>query len=217
MNKLVYIRQAILDLSKTLMYEFYYDYLQVKYNDRVKLCYIDTDSFIIRAETEEFYKDIANDVDKWFDTSCYSKDIDRPIPKGKNKKTMGMFKGELDGNVMNDSANVRAKLYSFTQENDDGSIIEKKKAKGTKKCITKKQLTHQDFQDAIFSNKTTKRKQLRFRSDHRYVFTEEINKTLISPNDDKRLQAHDGINTHQYGTPAVDVCKSQMLNDKKIK
>ena len=86
MNKPLYLRQAILDYSKMLMYEFWYDYLKPLYIDKIELCYMDTDSFIIYVETEDFYKDISNDVDKWFDTSDYSKDINRSLEKGKNKK-----------------------------------------------------------------------------------------------------------------------------------
>ena len=97
MNKPVYLGQAILDISKTLMYEFWYDYLKPKYGDKVKLCYIDADSFIIHVETEDFYKYIANDVDKWFDRHGYNDNDNRPLPIAKNKKVIGKFKDELNG------------------------------------------------------------------------------------------------------------------------
>ena len=84
MNKAVYLGLAILDISKTLMYEFYYDYLKPKYDDKIKLRYVDTDSFIFNVETEDFYKDISNDVEDRFHTSAYSPEINRPLPKGKN-------------------------------------------------------------------------------------------------------------------------------------
>ena len=77
MNKPVYLRKAILDISKTLMYEFWYDYIKLKYGDKARLCYTDTDSLIIYVETEDFYKDIARDVEKWFNTSNYD---ERPLP-----------------------------------------------------------------------------------------------------------------------------------------
>ena len=77
MNKLIYLGMSILDISKILMYEFWYDYIKPKYQDKAKLCYMDTDSFAIYIKTEDFYKDIANDVKKWFDTSNYSKDDNR--------------------------------------------------------------------------------------------------------------------------------------------
>ena len=86
MNKPVYLGQAILDLSKTLMYEFHYDYMRPKYGSKVSLCYMDTDSFVYEIEAEDFYRDIAKDVEKRFDTSGYSKDYNRPLPIGINKK-----------------------------------------------------------------------------------------------------------------------------------
>ena len=100
MNKPVYLGMSLLDISKTLMYEFWYDYVKPKYQDNAKLCYIDTDSFIIHIKTEDFYKDIANDVEKWFDTSNYDESDKRPLPIGKNKKVIGLFKDELGGKIM---------------------------------------------------------------------------------------------------------------------
>ena len=88
MNKPIYIGMSILDISKTLMYEFWYDYIKPKYQDRAKLCYMDTDSFVIHIKTEDFYEDIANDVEKWFDTSNYDKNDNRTLPIDKNKKVM---------------------------------------------------------------------------------------------------------------------------------
>ena len=83
MNKPVYLGQAILDLSKTLMYEFHYDYMRPKYGSKVKLCYMDTDSFVYEIKTKDFYRDIAKDVEKRLDTSGYSKDDNRPLHRRK--------------------------------------------------------------------------------------------------------------------------------------
>ena len=94
MNKPIYLGQAILDISKTLMYEFWYDYIKPKYGDKARLCYMDTDSFVMDIKTDYFYKDINNDVDKWFDTSNYDKNDNRPLETGKNKKVIGKFKDE---------------------------------------------------------------------------------------------------------------------------
>ena len=80
MNKPIYLGQAILDLSKTLMYEFWYDYIKPKYGDKARLCYMDTDSFVINIKLEDFYKDIDSDVERWFDTSNYDKKDNRPLP-----------------------------------------------------------------------------------------------------------------------------------------
>ena len=129
-NKLIYLGQAILDISKTLMYNFWYNYIKPKYGAKARLCYTDTDSFVIHIKTEDFYKDIANDVERWFNTSNYDKNDERPLPIGKNKKVVGLFKDELDGKIMTEFVALREKTYSYLKE--DGS--EHKKAKGTKKA-----------------------------------------------------------------------------------
>ena len=116
MNKPIYLGLSILDISKTLMYEFWYDYMKPKYGSDVKLCYIDTDSFIINIKTEDFYKDIANDVEKRFDMSNY--EVDRPLPTGKNKKVIGLMKHELGGKIITEFVTVRPKTYPYLT--DDG-------------------------------------------------------------------------------------------------
>ena len=123
---------SILDISKVLMYEFWYDYIKPKYDNDVKLCYMDTDSFVMNIKTEDFYKDIANDVEKRFDTSNY--EVDRPLPTGKNNKVIGLMKDELGGKIITEFITLRPKAYTYLA--DDGK--EDKKAKGTKKCLIKK-------------------------------------------------------------------------------
>ena len=105
MNKPVYIGQAILDLSKTVMYEFHYDYMVPKYGDRISLCYIDTYSLVYEIETEDFYQDIADNVESRFDTSGYAND--RPLPVGVNKKVIGLMKDELGGDIMREFVVLR--------------------------------------------------------------------------------------------------------------
>ena len=117
MNKPVYLGLSILELSKILMYEFWYDYVKPKYGEKVKLCYMDTDSFIVYIKTDDIYKDIAEDVETRFDTSNY--ELDRPLPKGKNKKVIGLMKDELGGKIMTKFVGLRAKTYSYLI--DDGS------------------------------------------------------------------------------------------------
>ena len=95
MNKPVCLGMSILNTSKTLMCEFWYNYMKPKYGDRAKLCYMDTDSFVIYIDTEEFYKDIANDVERWFDTSNYDENDERLLPIRENKNVIGLFKDEL--------------------------------------------------------------------------------------------------------------------------
>ena len=113
MNKPVYIGQAILYLSKTLMYEFHYDYMRPKYDSKVKLCYMDTDSFVYAIDNEDFYRDIAKDVKKRIDTSEYSKDDNRPLPIRENKKVIGLMKDQLGGNIMTKFVALRAKIYAY--------------------------------------------------------------------------------------------------------
>ena len=90
-NKLIYLGMSMLDISQTLMYEFWYNHIKPKYQDKAKLCYMDTDRFVIYIKTDEFYKYIANDVKKWFDTSNQSKDDNRPLPIGCNEKNNRSF------------------------------------------------------------------------------------------------------------------------------
>ena len=126
MNKPIYLGLSILDISKTLMYKFWYDYMKPKYSNEVKLCYMEMDSFIMNIKTEDFYKDIANDVDKRFDTSNY--EVNRPLPTGKNKKVIGLMKDELGGKLITEFVTLTPKTYSYLT--DDGK--EDKKAKEQK-------------------------------------------------------------------------------------
>ena len=170
MNKPVYLDMSILNISKTLMYEFWYDYVKPKYKDKAKLCYMDTDSFVINIFTEDFFEDINNDVERWFDTSNYDKNDKRPLQIGVNKKVIGMFKDELGGKIMKEFCAPRAKTYAYLMDDD----IENKKAKGTKKCIIKHRIKFKDYKDSIYKNKTIIRSQLRFKSDLHIVYTEEM-------------------------------------------
>ena len=137
MNKPKFLGQAILDISKTLMYEFWYDYIKPKYGDKARLCYMDKDSFVMYIKTENFYKDVADDVERWFDTSNYDEKDKRPPPIGKNKKVIGLFKDTLGGKIMTEFCALRAKAYSYRLDDD----TEEKRAKDTKKCKVKRELT----------------------------------------------------------------------------
>ena len=134
MNKPTYLGLSILEISKTSMYESWYDYMKPKYNNDVKLCYMDTDSFIMNIITNDCYEDIESDVENRFDTSNY--EVNRPLPTGKNKKIIGLMKDELGGKIITGFVTLRPKTYSFLT--DDGK--EDKKAKGTKKRVIKKMM-----------------------------------------------------------------------------
>ena len=138
------------------MYEFWYDYMKPKYNDNVKLCYMDTDSFVMNIKTKDFYKDISSYVDKRFDTSNY--EVNRPLPTGKNKKVIGLMKGELGGKIITEFVILRPKAYSYLT--DDGK--EDKKAKGTKKCIIKRMIKFDDYKNCLLKDKVLLKSQQRF-------------------------------------------------------
>ena len=146
MNKPVYLGFSILEISKTLINEFFYDYIKPKYQNNGKLCYMDTDSCIINIKTEYFYENIANDIEKIFDTLNYQ--VNRPLPKEKNKKVIGLMKDELGEKIMTDFAALRPKTYSYLM--DDGKSD--KKAKGTKKYVIKRRLKFNDYKDYLLNN-----------------------------------------------------------------
>ena len=185
MNEPVYLGLSISEISKTLTYEFWYDYIKPKYQNNAKLCYMGTDSFIINIKTEDFYEGIANDVEKRFDTSNY--EANRPLPKGKNKKVIILMKDELGEKIMTEFAALRPKTYSYLM--DDGNSD--KKARGTKKRVIKRTLKFNGYKDCLLKNEIILKSQQRFKSEAHNVYTEEVNKIAISSNDDKRLQTFD--------------------------
>ena len=139
-NKPIYLGRAVLNLSETLMFE--YGYLKPMHGDKIRLCYTDTNSFIMHIKTDDFYKDINNGLDKWFNTSNYDKNDKRPLEIGKNKKVLGKFKDEFGGKIMTKFVALRAKTYSFlideyTDDDYEKNRIVNKKAKGTKNYVIK--------------------------------------------------------------------------------
>ena len=117
-SKPVYLGQAILDMSKLVMYEFHYDYMIPKYSKNLKLCCMDTDSLVCHIKTEDFYVDIAGDVKERSDTNGYDKADDRPLLMELNKKVIGLMKDELGGKIMTEFVALRAKLYAYRELND---------------------------------------------------------------------------------------------------
>ena len=182
-----------------------------KCGDNVKLCYMNTDSFIMRIKTEVFYNYIADDVEKICDTSNY--EVNRPLPTGKNKKVIELMKDELGGKIMTEFAAPRSKTYSYLM--DDGGSD--KKAKGTKKCVIKRSLQFNDYKDCLLNNEIILKSQQRFKSERHDIYTEEINKIVLSNNDDERLQTFYRITSYPYGTSAGEVCKTELLSKVNIK
>ena len=192
LNKPIYLGLSILEISKTLMYEFWYDYMKPKYNDNVKLCYMDTDSFIMNIKTNDFYEDIASDVENRLDTSNY--EVNRPLPTGKNKKVIGLMKDELGGKIIMEFVILRPKTYSFLT--DDGK--EDKKAKGTKKCVIKEMIKFNDYKKCLLNDKVILKSQQRFISKKHDVYSENINKIALSNNDDKRIVSSNKISSYPH-------------------
>ena len=212
MTKPLYLGMTILDISKILMYEFWYNYIRPRYGDKAKLCYTDSDSFIIYIKTEDFCEDIFNDVEKWFDTSNYDKKDKIPLPACKDKKVPSLFKDELGGKIMTEFVVLRPEAYAYLD--DDGN--KHKKSKGTKKCVIKQKLMFQNFKDCLFNNKNVYRSQQRFKNYNYDIYTEDVNKIALSANNDKRLRKFDKITIYPYGTNAFKVCESEMLMVKDL-
>ena len=190
MNKPIYLGLSILGISKILMYKFWYDYMKPKYGNDVKLCYMDTDSFMMSINTNDFYKDIANE--KRFDTSNY--EVDRPLPTGKNKQVIGLMKDELGGGIITEFVALRPKTFILTDD-----CKENKKAKGTKKCLIKRMIKFDDYKKCLLNDEIVLKSQQRFRIKGHDVYKKNMNKIALSSNDDKRLTASDKFTSYPYG------------------
>ena len=195
MNKPVYLGMSILDLSKTVMFDFHYKYIKPKYNNKAKLLFTDTDSFLYEIQTEDFYKDISGDVRDRFDTSDYPEGHPSGIPTGINKKVLGMFKDEAAGKIIKEFVGLRAKLYSYKM--DEGK--ENKKCKGIKKGVVEKSISHNDYKRCLETGKEQLRRQNIIRSYEHVLYTEEINKVALSAADDKRYLLKDSFDTLAWG------------------
>ena len=112
-NKSIYLGMSILNLSKSLMYDFHYNYIKTKYGDKTKLLFTDTDSLAYEIKTNDFYKDINPDIEKRFDTSDYPSNHSSGIKRGLNSKVLGLFKDEAGGKQIVEFVSLRAKLYSY--------------------------------------------------------------------------------------------------------
>ena len=164
---------------------------------------------LVLSETNGFY--ISN----------FNKNDKRSLEIGKNKKVLGKFKDEIGRKIMTKFVAYRAKTYSFliddfTDDDYEKNRIVNKKAKGTKKCVVKREILFNNYLDSLFKNKVLYRSQQRFKSDHHKVNTEEVNKIALSSNDDKRIQTFDKVTTYPYGTNAFMVCRNELLLKNKI-
>ena len=171
---------SILDLSKSLTYDFNYNYINTKYGDKAKLLFTDTDSLACEIKTKYFYKDINPDIEKRFDTSHYPTNHHSGSKTGLNSKVLGMFKDKAGGKEIVEFVRLRAKPYSYKML--DGS--EDKKCKGVTKNVTKRSIQFEDYRECLFSRKEQHRKMNVIRSHFHEIYTEEINKIALSSDDD---------------------------------
>ena len=199
-NKPIYLGMCILDLSKTLMYDFHYNCIKKKYDDKAKLLFTDTDSLAYEIKTEDFYGDIAPDIRSRFDTSDYPKDHPSGIETGINKKVIGKFKDEAAGKQIEEFVGLRSKLYSYKLAGKDH-----KKCKGVKKNVVKNSITHEDYKACLLTKKEQSRKMNVIRSHLHDIYTEEVNKIALSAHDDKRVILEDGIHTLAYGHYSLNI------------
>ena len=192
LNRPAYVGMCILDLSKTLMYDFHYKYIKEKYGQKAKLLFTDTDSLTYEIEAKGVYKDFFKDKDK-FDNSDYPEYS--PFFYKENKKVIGKFKDEAAGIPIIEFIGLRSKMYSYIKDNQKGG----KTAKGIKKNVIKNNIMHDDYKETLFNNKQMYHKMKTIRSENHQLGSYELNKVSLSCFDDKRYIHNNGIDSYAYG------------------
>ena len=191
-NKPIYVGQAILDLSKLLMFDFNYNFIQRKYSyKKARLLFTDTDSLMYELKTDDFYKDIKEDIRDKFDTSDYPQEHKSGILTGVNKKVIGFFKDEVSGKQITHFVGLRPKLYSFKVEESNTN----KKCKGIKKSVVKKGIDFQDYVECLFTGEKQMRSMNIIKSENHEIYSKEVNKLALSNEDDKREIMEDKVHT----------------------
>ena len=192
MNRPAYVGACILDLSKTLIYDFHYNYIKHKYGDKAKLLFTDTDSLTYEIETNDAYNDFFKDNNK-FDNNDYPENS--PYFNKINKKVIGKFKDEASGIPVVEFIGLRSKMYSFVKDNEETA----RTAKGIKKQVIKKILTHDNYKEVLFNNKQMRHTMKTIRSNNHQLGSFELNKISLSCFDDKRFIHENGITSYAYG------------------
>lgn len=206
MDKPITVGMSVLDISKLTMYSFLYDFLKPKYGDKVQVVYTDTDSFILDIETPDFYEDVRNNA-AMFDTSDYPWPNKYNIER-KNRMVLGLFKDELNGNIITEFVGLRAKCYAVRSLNadeyreEDGKKYDEKmkKAKGVKKCVLKRKITFDNYVKCVKKRRELKATQSTIRSISHKVYTIQMEKIALSASDDKRyIIKPEGVDTLAWG------------------
>ena len=196
LNRPAYVGMCILDLSKTLMYDFHYNYIKDKYGDKARLLFTDTDSLTYEIEADDVYQDFWNDKDK-FDNSDYPESS--PYFNKTNKKVIGKFKDEAAGVPICEFVGLRSKMYSYIKDDNKGG----KTAKGIKKNIIKNNITHENYKYILFNDEQMYHKMKTIRSESHELNSYEINKVSLSCFDDKRYIHEDGKTSYAYGHSSI--------------
>ena len=192
LNRPSYVGMCILDLSKTLMYDFHYNYIKEKYGNKAKLLFTDTDSLTYEIETDDVYRDFWNDKDR-FDNSEYPESS--PYFDKTNKKVIGKFKDEACSIPITEFIGLRSKMYSYIKDNNKGG----KTAKGIKKNIINNNIKHTDYKNVLLENRQIQHTMKTIRSSKHQLGSYEINKISLSCFDDKRYILTNGIESLAYG------------------
>ena len=192
LNRPAYVGMCILDLSKTLMYDFHYNYIKSQYSDKAKLLFTDTDSLTYEIEAEDVYQDFWKDR-YLFDNSDYperSQFFDKM-----NKKVIGKFKDEVGGTPIVEFVGLRSKMYSYTKDNNKGGCT----AKGIKKNVIRQELKHENYKNVLFNKRQINHTMRVIKSERHRIGSYVLDKTSLSCFDDKRYIHKNGVTSFAYG------------------
>ena len=195
LNRPIYVGFSILDLSKTLMYDFHYNYIKVKYDNKATLRFTDTDSLCYNIQTKDIYRDMQEDSEL-FDTSEYSND--HFLFSTSNKKVLGKMKDETHGVPIEEFVGLRPKMYSLLYT-ENSKTVEKKVAKGIAKNVTKREIRHEHYKECLFNRKQQMASMHQIRSFQHNVYSIKLNKIGLSPFDDKRYILDNSCDSLAYG------------------
>ena len=193
-NKPIYERDQILDLSKTLMYQFHYSYMKTKFKD-IQALYSDTDSIIYHIKTGDFYQDIASDIKEWFDSSAYLEPIGG-IETGINKKQLGYFKDETGNDIISHFVAKISKSYTYKVNNEERS---NNVLKGIVGAVRAKMISFKDYYDCIFNNDMKQVEQTTFERKDHVVKTVTRTKLALESSDNKRFVCDNKVSTLALG------------------
>ena len=192
LNRPAYVGMCILDLSKTLMYDFHYNYIKSQYGDKARLLFTDTDSLTYEIEADDVYQDFWKDK-HLFDNSDYPKNS--PFFDDSNKKVIGKFKDEAAGIPIVEFVGLRSKMYSYMKDNKQGS----RTAKGIKKNVIKQKIQHENYKDTLFNQKQMRHAMRLIKSEKHRIGSYVVNKISLSCFDDKRYIHKNGVTSYAYG------------------